>query len=85
LKYPTGAEGKRFGHNLYNATIHAMLRRVSELISTFQYLNECVYQLVIRLEIFTFIRRILVCNSFQNNYRDKTKSNLSKTVLNQFF
>lgn len=45
LTYPTGAAGKRFG-TLYQATLSGFTSFDQVYFQTFQYLNECVYQLV---------------------------------------
>ncbi len=45
LTYPTGAAGKRFG-TLYQATLTGLTSFDQLYFNTFQYLNECVYQLV---------------------------------------
>lgn len=45
LTYPTGAAGKRFG-TLYQSTITGVTSSLQINFSTFQYLNEAVYQLV---------------------------------------
>ncbi len=45
LTYPTGAAGKRFG-TLYQSTVSNIPDSISYYFQTFQYLNECVYQLV---------------------------------------
>ncbi len=45
LTYPTGAAGKRFG-TLYNATLSGLTGFNQLFFQTFQYLDECCYQLV---------------------------------------
>ena len=46
LNYPTGAAGKRFG-TLYQATLNAAITSFNQLFfQTFQYLDQCIYQLV---------------------------------------
>jgi len=45
LCYPQGAAGKRFG-TLYRATIAGITNKNQVFFETFQYLNECNYQLV---------------------------------------
>ena len=46
LTYPTGAAGKRFG-TIYEATLTTVTEEKKLYFKTFQYLNECVYQIVI--------------------------------------
>jgi len=43
--YPTGAAGKRFG-TLFQAILSGLTSFDQLYFQTFQYLNECVYQLV---------------------------------------
>jgi len=84
LTYPTGAAGKRFG-TLYNATIPGVTSGSEINFQTFQYLNECVYQLVITIgNIYIYLEGILVA-TVSNNYTINQIANLSTTVLNQFF
>src|ERR1700689_400111 len=45
LTYPTGAAGKRFG-TLYQATTTGFTSANDVYFDSFQYLNECVYQLI---------------------------------------
>lgn len=45
LTYPQGAAGKRFG-TLYNNTLTGMGTWDNMFFQTFQYLNECVYQII---------------------------------------
>lgn len=45
LTYPTGAAGKRFG-TLYQATLSGFTAYNQIFFGTFQYLNECVYQVL---------------------------------------
>lgn len=46
LTYPTGAAGKRFG-TFYEATLSTVTPTSSLYFETFQYLDECIYQIVI--------------------------------------
>lgn len=62
LTYPAGAAGKRFG-TLYKAQLSNINFYNEFFLETFQYLNECVYQLVFtNLNIAIFLEGILVAN-----------------------
>ena len=83
LTYPTGAAGKRFG-TLYQATL--TLASANQLyFQTFQYLNECVYQLVITVgNIYIYLEGILVA-TVSNSFTQNQISNLSSTVITNIF
>lgn len=61
LTYPTGAAGKRFG-TLYQSTLNSAITALNQIyFQTFQYLDECIYQLVFRpLAIDIYLEGILV-------------------------
>lgn len=62
LTYPTGAAGKRFG-TLYQVTLTGFTAFNQLYFNTFQYLNECVYQIVITpLNIAIYLEGILQAN-----------------------
>lgn len=62
LTYPTGAAGKRFG-TLYQATIANLTSFDQLYFQTFQYLNECVYQLVfVPSHIYIYLEGILIAD-----------------------
>lgn len=62
LTYPIGGAGKRFG-TLYQATNTNIPNAQSFYFQTFQYLNECVYQLIFSpLNIDIYLEGILVDN-----------------------
>ena len=62
LTYPTGAAGKRLG-TLYQATLSNITNEKEFYFETFQYLNECVYQLVFSPgDIAIYLEGILVAN-----------------------
>lgn len=62
LTYPTGAVGKRFG-TLYQATLSGFTSFDQLYFQTFQYLSECVYQLVITpLNIAIYLEGVLQAN-----------------------
>lgn len=80
LTYPTGAAGKRFG-TFYQSTL-AGITDFSELFfQTFQYINECVYQLVFSpLNIAIYLEGILVKN-VTTTFDARTVYNLNYTTL----
>src|SRR5579872_7580732 len=60
LTYTSGAVGKRFG-TIYQATLSGLTSYKDLSFSTFQYLNECVYQLVyVPGNIFVYLEGILI-------------------------
>jgi hypothetical protein len=84
LTYPTGAAGKRFG-TLYQATISNLTASNQLYFNTFQYLNQCVYQLVFTpMNIAIYLEGILIAGVTTPlvgaNYQ-----NLSTTVLGPLF
>jgi hypothetical protein len=84
LTYPTGAAGKRFG-TLYQATIDATLTYQEIYFQTFQYLNECVYQLVfIPLSVYVFLEGIEIFR-INTSLTASQVYNLSTTVLGAAF
>lgn len=84
LTYPTGAAGKRFG-TLYQATLSGFTSFDQLFFQTFQYLNECVYQLVFTpLNIAIYLEGILIAN-VTTQFDAKAVYNLSNTTLNAAF
>lgn len=84
LTYPTGAAGKRFG-TLYQATITGADFANEIFFETFQYLDECVYQLVfVPEEIQIYLEGILVA-TVVTVFDIHTIQNLSSTTLGAFF
>lgn len=85
LTYPTGAAGKRFG-TLYQATLNAGLTSAYNLyFQTFQYLNECVYQLVFRpSNVDIYLEGILIA-TVSTGLDGVSTYNLSSTVLGAAF
>lgn len=80
LIYPTGAAGKRFG-TLYQATLTNINTGLDFFFQTFQYLNQCIYQLVFTAgTTYIYLEGIQV-SSFSNPYDATTVANLSTTVL----
>ena len=86
LTYPTGAAGKRFG-TLYLNTLTTNLTAFDQLyFETWQYLNECVYQMVFtvaRLDI--YLEGVLMATIAPMNTTAEQVYNLSTTVLGAIF
>jgi hypothetical protein len=60
LTYPTGAAGKRFG-TIYQSTLTGFTDFQQIYFNTFQYLNECVYQLLFAPQaIYIYLEGLLV-------------------------
>src|SRR5215469_14365931 len=84
LTYPTGAAGKRFG-TYYNATLSNITSFNQIFFQTFQYLNECVYQLVFTpLNIAIYLEGIIVAN-VTTTLTQPQVYNLINTVLGPIF
>lgn len=84
LTYPTGAAGKRFG-TLYKATLTRLTNFNQLFFQTFQYLNECVYQLVITPGyIDIYLEGILVAEVANTLNQNQVYNGIS-TVLNNAF
>ena len=84
LTYPTGAAGKRFG-TLYQATLTGFTNFQQFFFNTFQYLNECVYQLVfVPGNIYIYLEGILVA-TVSTSLTALNVYNMSTTVLGRAF
>jgi hypothetical protein len=84
LTFPTGAAGKRFG-TLYQSTLAGFTSYTQLYFQTFQYLNECVYQVVIIPgSIFIYLEGLLVA-SVANSLTQSQVYNASTTVIGAFF
>lgn len=84
LTYPTGAAGKRFG-TYYNATLTGFISPDELYFMTFQYLNDCVYQLVFApFSIAIYLEGILISTvvTILNAYKT---NNIISTVLGSTF
>lgn len=84
LTYPTGAAGKRFG-TLFQTTLSGLTAYTQLYFETFQYLNECVYQLVFTpLNVAIYLEGILQANvtTTLNAYQ---VYNLSTTTIGTIF
>jgi hypothetical protein len=86
ITYPTGAAGKRFG-TLYQNTLTSNIVSFDRLyFNTFQYLNECIYQMVFtpgQLDI--YLEGILVATITGMGTTPDQIHNLSTTVLGPVF
>lgn len=84
LTYPTGAAGKRFG-TLYQATLSGFTAYNQIYFGTFQYLNECVYQVLFTpANIFIYLEGILVA-TVVTTLTALNVFNMSTTVLGTRF
>lgn len=86
MTYPTGAAGKRFG-TLYQSTLSANITAANQIFfQTFQYLNECVYQLVFRPGfIDIYLEGILVATVSGTGLDAEDFPQLNYTVLGPLF
>ena len=85
LCYPQGAAGKRFG-TLYNATLTGFTSANDIFFQTFQYLNECVYQILFKPnQIDIFLEGILVANVTGTNLTGQDLYDLDYTVIDNHF
>ncbi len=84
LNYPTGAAGKRFG-TIYQSTLTGFTRFDQFFFETFQYLNECVYQLVFAPGfVYIYLEGLLVY-TLAAGINANQAYNLSTTVLGAIF
>jgi hypothetical protein len=84
LTYPTGGAGKRFG-TLYQSTTTGGTVFNQFYFETFQYLDQCVYQLVFTpLNIAIYLEGILVQN-VTTTFDAQTVYNLKTTTLGALF
>lgn len=85
ITYPTGAAGKRFG-TLYGSTLTGFTLPTEIFFNTFQYLDECVYQLLFAPDkIFIYLEAILVATVTSTGLNAYNVYNLDNTVLNAAF
>lgn len=85
LCYPTGAAGKRFG-TYYNAVMTGFTSANQTYFQTFQYLNECVYQLLFKPDnIDIYLEGILIHTVTTTGYDGDDCYNLDTTVLQNRF
>lgn len=84
LTYPTGAAGKRFG-TIYQAILSGFSAPNQLYFQTFQYLNECVYQLVFTpLNIAIYLEGVLIANVTTTLTQPQINT-FSTTTLQSFF
>jgi hypothetical protein len=85
LTYPTGAAGKRFG-TLYLNTLTNLTTYKELYFNTFQYLNECVYQMVFTPgQLAIYLEGLLTATITGINVNPNEVYNLSTTVLGAVF
>lgn len=84
LTYPTGAAGKRFG-TLYQATLTNFTSFDQIYFNTFQYLNECVYQVLFTPgNIYVYLEGLLVA-TVANSLTANNIWHMITTVLGSVF
>jgi hypothetical protein len=84
LTYPTGAAGKRFG-TLYQSTLTNITTFTDLYFDTFQYVNECVYQLVFTpITIAIYLEGLLIA-TVVTPFRANDVYTISSTVLGTLF
>ena len=84
LTFPTGAAGKRFG-TLYQSTLSGFTTYQQFYFQTFQYLNVCVFQIVIIPgTVFIYLEGLLIA-SVANSLTQTQVYNLITTVLGPIF
>jgi hypothetical protein len=84
LTYPTGAAGKRFG-TYFNSILNAAVTPQNLYFQTFQYLDECVYQLVFYTgNIDIYLEGLKIAN-LSTSLTQKQVYNVSTTVLGALF
>jgi len=85
ITYPQGAAGKRFG-TLYKADLTGFTSRFDIYFQTFQYLNECVYQILFKPDaIDIFLEGILVATVASTGLPGPTVYNIDYTILDNHF
>src|ERR1017187_193432 len=84
LTYPTGAAGKRFG-TLYQSTLQGFTAFDQLYFQTFQYLAECIYQLVfVPGTVYIYLEGELA-NSVSTGLTALNIFNMSTTTLGPLF
>jgi len=85
LTYPTGAAGKRFG-TLFNTGLPGQTATDNLYFQTFQYVNECVYQLVFLPDlVLIYLEGILQATVSGTGLSASQVFNISSTVLGTIF
>ena len=84
LTYPTGAAGKRFG-TIYQSTLTGFTDFQQINFGTFQYLNECVYELLFApLAVYIYLEGLLVA-TVTTTLTALNVYNMSTTTLSSLF
>lgn len=84
LTYPTGAAGKRFG-TLFQSILTGFTAPDQLYFSTYQYLNECVYQLVVTPgNIYIYLEGLLLA-TVSNSFTQHQVFYMTSTVLGATF
>ena len=84
LTYPTGAAGKRFG-TMYQSTLQGFTDFQQIYFNTFQYLNECVYQLLFAPgAIYIYLEGLLVA-TVSTSLTALNVYNMSTTTLGALY
>jgi hypothetical protein len=84
LTYPTGAVGKRFG-TLYMATLSGFTAFNQIYFQTFQYLNQCIYQLLFAPSIIYIYLEGIQVATVSTSLTAFNVWEMSTTVLGSFF
>lgn len=85
LNYPTGAAGKRFG-TLFDATVPGITSATSVYFQSFQYLDECVYQVIFAPNnIYIYLEGGLVATITSTGFTGETCASIINTVINSTF
>lgn len=84
LTYPTGATGKRFG-TLYQSTLSGLTSFDQLFFQTFQYLDECIYQIVITPLLISIYLEGLLVATVVTTFDAQSVYNLYYTILGATF
>lgn len=84
LTYPTGAAGKRFG-TLFESILTGFTAFDQLFFETFQYVNDCVYQLVFTPLLISIYLEGLLVNSVVTTLNANQVYNISSTTLGAAF
>lgn len=84
LNYPTGAAGKRFG-TLYQATLSNITASNQLFFQTFQYLDQCIYQIVFTPLLITIYLEGILISTVVTTLDANSVFNLNYTVLGSLF
>ena len=84
LTYPTGAAGKRFG-TYFKSLLPNVTDPTQVYFATFQYINECIYQLIFRhLAVDIYLEGLLVA-TVVTTIDGPTCGQISSTVISNIF